>query len=796
MVICGGKAMNKIKRFLVMGTIVLLVGTAAAKDKDFSNIDSAIQDAIAKKQIPGAVVLIGHDGEVVYHKAYGNRALEPVAEPMTEDTIFDIASLTKIVATTTSVMKLVQEGKIKLNDPVSRYVPEFGLFDKQDITVRHLLTHYSGMAPDLDLRKPWQGKDTAFRMIVSEKPALPPGSRFVYSDINFEMLGFVVERVTGMPLNEYAAKEVFEPLGMKETGYLPNTELLPRIAPTQYDDNHVMLRGVVHDPTARRMGGVAGHAGVFSTAADLARFAQNMLSDDPKVLTQAAIEKMTTPQQPPTSPEVRGFGWDIDTPFASNRGELLPVGSFGHTGFTGTSLWIDPYTKTYIILLTNAVHPNGPIPGGGIVSLRTRVATAVVDALDLKLSEKALHKVVALTGYNEAASGSQRTFYRNGHVLNGIDVLIEDGFKALQQSGKTVRVGLLTNQTGLTLNGVRTIDALAHAPGIQLAAIFSPEHGAVGALDTTSSGDTRDPATGVPVYSMYGAGDAARRPKQEILKQLDAVVIDIQDVGARFYTYESSMGYMLEAAVQAGIRVYVLDRPNPISGIFVQGPVSDVPESFVNYSQVPIRHGMTMGELARMYNAERKIGAKLNVVEMRGWMRGDWFDSTGEAWVNPSPNMRNLNQATLYTGVAVVEYTNVSVGRGTDTPFELLGAPWIHARDLADYLNSRYLSGVRFVPVSFTPASGPYAKQQCQGVNIIVVDRARLDAPELGVELASALLKLYPRDYDPHRMPELLGNSAAYSALLAGQDPRRIAADWREDLVKFEDVRAKYLLYH
>lgn len=304
-------------------------------------LDPVMEKAVADGNMPGGVLLVGHNGRVVYRKAFGMRSLEPAREAMTVDTIFDLASLTKCVATTMSMMKLIEDGRVRLNDPVAAYLPEFGQNGKQDITVRELMTHYSGLAPDLDLSKPWTGRDTAFTMAMQQKPNHPPGTGFVYSDINFETLGFLVEKVSGMPLNEFAAKYVFEPLGMKHTRFLPPEEWKPRIAPTQYDEQGRMLRGTVHDPTARRMGGVAGHAGLFSTADDLAIFAQNLLSGE-KVLTRAAIEKMTTPQTPANAASVRGLGWDIDSPFASNRGELLPVGSFGHTGFTGTSLWIEP----------------------------------------------------------------------------------------------------------------------------------------------------------------------------------------------------------------------------------------------------------------------------------------------------------------------------------------------------------------------------------------------------------------------------------------------------------------------
>ena len=783
-----------------MLTLLLLLpsalSAAAAKPARAPNrlavVDSIVQEAIHAGQIPGAVVLVWHNGQVLYRKAFGYRALEPRRELMTVDTVFDLASLTKVVATTTAVMQLVEKGEVRLNDPVAKYIPEFAQNGKEDITVRGLLTHYSGLEPDLDLTHPWQGRDTAFSMAFAEKPVNPPGSRFVYSDINFITLGALVERVSKVELDKYCAQNIFTPLKMARTRFLPPATWVPKIAPTEYDEQNRMLRGVVHDPSARRMGGVAGQAGLFSTADDLSKFARALIAGS-SVLPSLLVEKMSTPQQPPAAHELRGFGWDIDSPFSTNRGELLPVGSFGHTGFTGTSLWIDPTTRTYIILLTNAVHPHGK---GNAVALRTKLATAVTAALALTPSEKDQARLKSITGYNEAQTAVRRVAARNGSVQTGIDVLERNNFDPVRGVSGKKKIGLLTNQTGLDSQGRRTIDVLAHADGISLDAIFSPEHGVTGTLDTTDVGNMKDAATGIPVYSVYGATDAARRPSPDVLKQFDAIVVDIQDAGVRFYTYETTLGYFLEGAAKAGVEVFVLDRPDPVTGSFVQGPMPDPGrESFVSYGAVPVRHGMTMGELAKMYNSERNINAKLTIIPIEGWMRGDWFDSTALGWVNPSPNLRSLTEATLYPGVALVEGTNVSVGRGTETPFELLGAPWIHGRELAQYLNAREISGVRFIPVSFTPNASNYAGQKCEGVNTVVVERNAFDAPELGIELASALHKLYPEQFHMERMIELLLNQRVYDALTQGVDPRRIAEDWREPLERFQEIRKKYLIY-
>jgi uncharacterized protein YbbC (DUF1343 family) len=450
----------------------------------------------------------------------------------------------------------------------------------------------------------------------------------------------------------------------------------------------------------------------------------------------------------------------------------------------------------------NAVHMNmlSTKEKGNAVSLRTKVATAVAAALALDPSEAEKMRVAAVTGYNEMQSAARRLAVRNGTVKTGIDVLEETKFAALHpvKGGVPRRIGLLTNQTGVDSEGHRTIDVLGKVPGISLDAIFSPEHGVTGTLDTTDikNKNAKDAATGVTVYTVYGGSDAARRPPMDVLKRLDAVVIDLADAGARFYTYETTMGFFLEAAAKAGIEVVILDRPNPITGSFVQGPVSDVGrENFTNYFPEPPRHGMTLGELAKMFNAERHIGARLEVVAMQGWQPGDWFDSTGLGWINQSPNLRSLAEATLYPGVAMIEGTNVSVGRGTDTPFEVLGAPWMKSRELAAYLNGRDIQSVRFVPIVFTPSSSNYAGERCEGVNLIVLDRNTLESPELGIELASALHKLYPNDFKLERMSDLLVNQAVLNAIGAGEDPRRIAADWQDRLEEFVHLREKYLLY-
>jgi uncharacterized protein YbbC (DUF1343 family)/CubicO group peptidase (beta-lactamase class C family) len=790
-------------RYFVLIVIACLVCVTAHAQR-FSAIDRLVEDSMARKEIPGAVVVIGHNGKVVFHHAYGVRSLEPTREEMTEDTIFDMASLTKCMATTISVMQLYEKGMFRLNDPVAKYLPEFGQQGKESITIRALMTHYSGLAPDVDLKDTWQGKEEGLRRAFTSTPLMPVGSEFRYSDINFIVLGALVEKLSGKTLDEYARENVFSPLGMKNTRFLPPGDWRPKIAPTEYDEHQQMLRGVVHDPTARRMGGVAGHAGMFSTAKDVSRFAQELLNrlagkSSHFPLRQLTAQKMVIPEQPATGTQLRGLGWDIESVYSSNRGELFPVGSFGHTGFTGTSLWIDPSTNTYGVLLTNAVHPH---LGKGVVGLRAAVATAAASALNLKADDLAAH----LTGYNESMTGLRRWQARNGQVKTGIDVLEGDNFAELRQlvakHGGRLRVALLTNPTGLDQNGRRTIDILhkeaaAAVPGFQLTRLFSPEHGIHAAQDTTDVRDTVDEATGLPVTSLYGATDAQRRPSDQVMSTLDAVIIDLADAGVRFYTYETLTGYLLEAAAKSHAEVVILDRPNPLGGAFVQGPFS-LPgqESYTTYMPEPVRHGMTVGELAGYFNGERHLISSLTVVQMQGWERGDWYDSTGLEWTNPSPNLRSLDAATVYPGIGLIEQTNLSVGRGTDTPFLYVGAPWINARELAQTLNHRFIPGIRFTPVSFTPSAPyPYARQLCHGVQLVVIDRNALDAPELGLEIASVVHKLYVSQFEIDKMEHLLANTELLAQLKAGDDPRHLRELWQNEMEKFFAARKAYLLY-
>ncbi len=783
-----------------------------------ARMDQVIEDSINKHELPGAVVLVARKGRVVWRKAYGSRALEPRRETMTPDTIFDLASLTKVVATATSIMILIERGQVRLNDPLSRFIPEIQGDGRERITIETLLTHRSGYAPDFDLRERWTGYDEAIKRLIKEPLRSSPGSRFVYSDIGYIALGEVVRRASGLTLDKFASKNIFLPLGMRETGFHPSVKLRTRIAPTEKRRGQMnylgdtsanmgaeadkWLRGEVHDPTSYRMEGVAGHAGLFSTADDLAVYCQMILNggtyEGAHILAPATVETMLRPRLVSDAGWSRGLGWDINTSFSTNRGDAFPLGSFGHTGFTGTSLWIDPATEMFVIFLSNRVHPDGK---GDVGSLRGRVATIAASAVtDLAVAARA--RMTSANYYGELIRdlgrftvSSVESLERatpdantDATVLAGIDVLERDGFKQLAG----MKLGLVTNQTGRDREGRQTIDVLSKAPGLHLLALFSPEHGIRGKADEKIS-DAKDEQTGLPIYSLYGE---SRRPTPEQLKNLDALVFDIQDVGTRFYTYISTLGYVLEEAAKARVPVFVLDRPNPINGLDVEGPVGDLDKpSFTAYHPLPVRHGMTVGELAQFFNQQLKLGCDLRVIKMAGWKRALWFDATNLSWVNPSPNMRSLTEATLYPGIGLLETTNVSVGRGTATPFEIVGAPWINAQELAASLNGQRMPGVRFVPLQFTPNSSVFKDEVCNGVNIIITDRSRFRSVRTGLEVALALRRLYPAKWKVDAYLRLLVNADTLERIKRGEGSDQIERSWEPALDQFRRARASVLLY-
>jgi uncharacterized protein YbbC (DUF1343 family)/CubicO group peptidase (beta-lactamase class C family) len=749
-------------------------------------IDDAIEQAITDARTPGGVFHLEREGEV-YEKAYGSRALVPGIEKMTLTTIFDAASLTKVVATTPALMKLVEAGKLELDSPVSRYLSEFIGQGKELITIRQLMTHTSGLRAGLSIPGNWWGKETAYVAACGEPLVGEVGKTYRYSDINFILLGLLVEEISGESLDQFCKREIFTPLGMTDCHFRPLAKprlgKLARIAPTTEMANGSVLRGVVHDPTSRRMGGVAGHAGLFLTTRDLARYARMYLGggelEGKRIFKEETVKLMTSVQSPAGLPQ-RGLGWDIDSPYAGPRGALFPVGSFGHTGWTGTRLWIDPFSRTFVIFLSNRNHPTEK---GNVIGLQYQLGTlSALSITDFDFT-KVSNALPPLVTKSHPKSASPQI----GKVQAGIDVLKRDGFRQLR--GR--RVGLITNHTGIDRGRTPTIDLLHGAPGVQLVALFSPEHGIRGTLDHGDIKDGRDVATGLPVYSLYGK---SRRPAKAQLGGIDTLVFDIQDIGCRFYTYISTMTYCLEVAAEEGLRFVILDRPNPL-GPTVDGPVLTGERSFVGVHEIPVRHGMTVGELARLINAERGFDADLGVIRCEGGSPLQWFDAVGQSWVNPSPNMRSLSAATLYPAVGLLEFCKLSVGRGTGTPFEVLGAPYIDDLELADALNQKAPRGVRFVPTRYTPDASVFAGKECRGVQLLVIDREHYRSSELNIHLATTLHRLYGEKLDLPKMDRLLGDEETLRAMMEGTPGAEIQSIADRKLDEFEKRRAPFLLY-
>ncbi len=737
----------------------------AAEAALLAPIDGFVQDAIASASVPGAVVVVGRGDRVLFRRAYGYRELEPERVPMTMDTLFDLASLTKPIATATSIMALSERGAIALDDPLAKYVPECAANGKSAITLRHLLLHVAGLPADTPFDDYVKGRQEAIRRICAVRARAAPGVKSIYTDLGFLLLEEVVRRVTSRELPDFAAEAIFTPLGMKDTGFQPAGERKERAAWTELVDG-VWRAGVVHDPRAYRLGGVAGHAGLFSTGDDLAIYARAILGhgtvDGRQLLSPASVAAMIAPYDVPGG--VRALGWSVQSQW---RGDGLSPRAVGHLGWTGTSLWLDPEKDLFSIVLTNRVHPDGK---GDSKPLVLRINTLAASAIGPSVGR-----------VNACAE-------RVGDVRTGIDVLRDEHFERLRGA----RVGLITNASGRARDGTTTIDLLKDAEGVKLAALFTPEHGLRSDRQGLIPSGT-DERTGLPVFSLYGDSLA---PTGESLAGIDTLVFDIQDVGTRFFTYASTMRRAMEVARDRGLRFVVLDRPNPIDGADLAGPVLVPPaRSFVNYHALPVRHGMTVGELAYLFNADDHLGLALSVVPIRGWRRSAYWDETGLPWVNPSPNLHSVDEALLYPAIGLLEATNLSVGRGTDAPFERVGAPWVDGRALGAAIEEEALAGVAIAPEDFTPSSDRYAGQRCGGLRITVRDRTQYEPVRTGLGIARALRRLYPHDWEFAKLDRLLVQPATMKAIDAGLPIASILDTYRGQLEAFAAKREKYLLY-
>lgn len=716
------------------------------------DLEALLQDAVASGLTHSAAALVARRGKVFHRVSAGGARV---------DSIFDLASITKVVATAPSVMRLLERRRrLTLRTPASRYLRWTAVPDKQAITVEQLLLHVSGLHSVVWRGELTDGRDVILGRIQRSKLRAAPGQRFRYSDIGYILLGELVAEVGGKSLDQFARERLFGPLGMCDTGFVPPADRLPRVI-TPWPEGG--KEGQVYDPLAARMGGVAGHAGLFSTVDDLARFGQMMLNGGvlhgKRVLTRRSVRQMTRPHPLPGSTEKRGLGWMLNLrPAGSTRS--LSTTAYGHGGYTGTSLWIDPRDQLVLVLLVNRTRLTPTPPPG---PLRTRFHDLVLGAISRPSARP---------------------------VRTGLDRLAQGGFKQLR--GR--RVGLITNRTAVDRRGRWIVDLLADAPKVRLEALFVPEHGLKAKLDRhIKDGVLRQGEREIPIYSLFGG---RRRPTDATLKGVDTLVFDVATVGVRYYTYLATMGWAMEEAARRRLRFVVLDRPDPLGGQAVQGPLAiDRTPSSTNYFPLPVRYGMTVGELARMFNAERRIRARLKVVRLAGWQRGQLLSETGLPWVDPSPNIRSVRQALLYAGVGLLEGTNLAVGRGTDAPFQLVGAPWIDGKALAAEVNRQGLKGVRAVPTSFTPSSSKYRKELCHGVRLLVTDMRALDPPALGLALAVALRKLHADSWKTEHLHRLVRHPPTVEAVLAGKPLAEILPLWQAERERFLRLRRRYLLY-
>ncbi|NUM53765.1 MAG: DUF1343 domain-containing protein [Candidatus Hydrogenedentes bacterium] len=720
-------------------------------------VRAALESAVREAKAPGAVAYVGDIEHTHAHVATGARQLVPDLLPAETDTVYDLASLTKVVATTTAIMLLTENGTVDLGAPVSKYlpIPAFGL-----ITVKHCITHTAGLNPGRPFYKECNTIDAMLERYAAIPLKWPPGTRWLYSDVGFMILGRIVERASGEKLDAFCQKRIFDPLELRDTRFNPPAKWATRCAATeQCPWRGRMMIGQVHDENAYAVGGVAGHAGLFGTASDLAAYIRALLTD--RILKRETVDRMLNLNVTPAWPW-QGVGWQLDAWPTKNFGFLPARDSAGHAGWTGTSAWLDRKAGRFAILLSNTCHP----------SRATR---------DNETLRRSFHTPIG------------KMYYPNStNVHTGLDRLVREDFRDLR--GK--RVALLTHHAAIDQFGRHILDVFARAPDVTIVRLFSPEHGIGGQAEAGASvGAQQAP---IPVVSLYGKRTA---PTRDELHGIDTLVIDLQDVGARYYTYAATMKACLKACADAGVPVLVLDRPNPAGGVTLEGPIAANPNSLVCWGAVPARHGMTMGEIAEWFRANDLKDSKLNlsVNLLDSWQPERLFDECSLAWVPPSPNIPTPQTALLYTGTCLFEGTNVSEGRGTDAPFATIGAPWIDAARVIAALPAEATAGLRIEPIVYTPRSIPgkasspkFKDEECEGVRIGVADAAAARPFAATVAMFCAMKRVHANKFAWEKSFDVLaGSSALRERIDRGDDPMRIIADYAAPLAAFDAVRPK-----
>ncbi|MCL4217668.1 MAG: DUF1343 domain-containing protein [Candidatus Hydrogenedentes bacterium] len=718
---------------------------------------SGLKNAVQTAAAPGAVAYVGDLHNTYFHGAAGNRQLLPEPLPATTDTVYDLASLTKVVATTTAIMQCRDSGIIDLDDSVGGHLalPAFNA-----LTIRQLLTHTSGLVPGRPFYREATSMDEMLGMYASMNLDRTPGTGRTYSDVGFMMLGRIVELATWNRLDEFCRKYIFDPLEMTSTTFNPPPELALRAAATENCTwRGRIMCGEVHDENAYAVGGISGHAGLFSTAADLALFCRGLL--DGSLFKESTVDEMMQLGLLPWYPW-QGLGWQLDPWLNTSSGFLPSRGAFGHTGWTGTCLWVDREINLIAILLSNTCHP-------------TRAGRH--------------NAVLRETFYTSVA----KVFYpRHANTHLGIDRLVLDGFDEI--AGK--RIAVLTNHAAVDSLGRHVTDVLKLAPATRIARLYSPEHGIAGQAEAGEKVGSQSAAA--PVTSLYGQ---QKRPTQNELNTIDVFVIDLPDVGARYYTYAATMKECLAACAEAGVRVLVLDRPNPLGGLVLEGPVAGQAGSPVCWGEVPVRHGMTMGEIARWFQAAAfaKSKLKLSISALDNWPRGNLYTECSLPWVPPSPNIPTPETALLYVGMCLFEGTNLNEGRGTEIPFHVVGAPWLDARAVVGAIAAEDCPGCQLSPVQYTPVSIPgkaanprFQNQTCQGVRIDIKAPHDLRAFRTAVALLNAIRHLHKSDFAwADSFDVLAGGPGLRQRIEAGTPAKDIVAGFESALTAYDKGRPK-----
>ncbi|MCP4639987.1 MAG: DUF1343 domain-containing protein [bacterium] len=719
------------------------------------NLAKVLAESVRRSESPGAVACVGDVERVHFLDACGKRRLLPRPARATADTLYDVASLTKVVATTTAALLLHEDGQLDLDAPVSGYlpIPAFSRF-----AIRHLMTHTSGLVSGEPFYQDCSTVDEMIHRYAEEEQCWEPGTGWQYSDAGYMILGRVVELVARDSLDAFCRKRIFAPLKMSDTMFNPDA-LRKRCAATEDCAwrGRVMV-GEVHDENAFAVGGVAGHAGLFSTASDLARFCQALLGG--RVLKGATLDLALRIGQIPCRPW-QGLGWELD-PWSSRPSGYLPARTaFGHTGWTGTSMWMDRATGLFAILLSNTCHPSR-------------------EDRDTETLRRVFYDGVA-----------ERYYPNQVNTHTGLDRLVRDRFDPLR--GR--KVALLTHHAALDQLGRHILDVLALDPEVDLRLVYSPEHGVRGQAE--AGADVPSEEGDVPVISLYGDRTA---PSREELSTVDCLVVDMQDVGARYYTYAATMKRCLAACAASGTPVLVLDRPNPIGGTIIEGPIADRDDSAVCWGRVPARHGMTMGEIALHFQSvEFGDALKLTVVPLDSWRPCLTFDQCSLPWTPPSPNIPRVDTAIVYAGTCLFEGVNLNEGRGTDTPFQLIGAPWLDSQAILDALPSEVCAGVALEAAAYTPRSIPgkasqprYLDEACSGIRIALENAIDARPFALTVAMLSAIHERHAEELEWHASFDVLaGTDTLRTRIVEGEPPMSIVASFAPGLAAFDEDRPR-----